>query len=130
MPARDELLALYGQWFQLTEQEGEAIRGALWPQVELCQGAKERLMARIAGAGERLTQEARSAGLEMDRAQAPMRPIVDELIRMETRNGEWLERQMEVGRKQREALDQTMRNLRQVKRAYAGQAAAQWQSYS
>jgi hypothetical protein len=58
------------------------------------------------------------------------RPIVQELIQWETRNGESLARQMAAARARQAELGTGKENLRRIKSSYLATAVAQWQSYS
>ena len=130
MSAFQELSRLYQEWRCLSEAEGEAIRRNEWPAVEECQDAKYKLQTLITLATELYQSDLAHPGgdpLDYDRQ---FRGIVAELIQLEERNGKWLEDQKQRAREQREDLARTTANLRQVRRAYAGDRSAAWTSYS
>ena len=130
MNARNELLAVFDQWRQLTETEGDAIKLADWPQVDACQNAKQRLQPLII----RFTGEAQaeSARLGVDRSmmEREIRGVVDHLIRLEHRNGEWVSDCRRAAQGREGNLEQATRNLSRVQKSYAPPRSAVWQSYS
>ena len=122
MTPADELSALYRQWRHLTEAESQAIRSNAWAQVEAAQSAKARLQPRIAEV---------SAALAPVAHEQRFYAVVEELIQLEQGNRELIQAQRQVAQHQKEQLDQTSRNLRQLHRSYAPPAVrAHWQSYS
>ncbi len=122
MTPSDELSALYRQWRRLTESESQAIRANAWAQVEAVQSAKARLQPRIAEV---------SAALEPVAHEQRFYPVVEELIQLEQGNRELIQAQRQIAQLQKEQLDQSSRNLRQLHRSYAPTIArAHWQSYS
>jgi hypothetical protein len=130
MNAQQDLLELFQEWRTLTEAEGQAIRSAIWPEVNRCQDAKFHLQSRLMLVHESLQAERRAQGLDPETYDPPYRQVVTELIRLEQRNGEWLADQYQQAECQNQDLARTSRNLRQVHRAYASGAPTHWHSYS
>ena len=130
MEAHTQLRALYQEWRELSEREAEAIQTAFWSKVTKCQEAKKELQRRIVSITEVMQSEIATLGLSQSVVDDEMRRIVDELILLESRNGDLLADQRERGKKEESELERSSRNLRQVHRAYAGQQTAAWQSYS
>lgn len=121
MSAMEELSELYRQWRSLTEEEGDAISAGAWSQVEGFQSAKARLQPRITELSQRvdaLTHETR------------FRPVVEELMQLERRNGAMLQKKRAAAQEQEQVLDRTHRNLRQIQKSYLPPARMHWQSYS
>jgi hypothetical protein len=109
-------MELFKEWRALTVAEAEAIQEKDWHRLEDCQNAK---------AG--LTLEIGRRGQQDDRG---LRPIIDELIAMESEN----QRALAAARLGLEAeyalLEQAGRTVRQVSRAYGADSRPTWQSYS
>ena len=130
MSASTELFGTYEAWREWSEAEGDAIRQLDLPLVAHCQQAKQMLQARIIN----LTQEAQAewtrVGRDVAEAQREIRAVIQELILIETRNGEDLAEQRHNARAQCATLDQSTRNLRRVRESYAPVAAPAWNSYS
>lgn len=116
-----ELTALYEQWRSLTEAEGQAIEATAWVQVEQYQSAKGRLQPRIA----EVTQRLDASTLERE-----FRAVVEGLMRLEHRNNALLQRQRHAAERQKQELDRTSRNLRQIHKSYVPPVRTHWQSYS
>ena len=121
MSPADELGALYEQWHRLTEDEGAAIEGGAWTQVEHYQLAKSRLQPRIVEVSQRLDAAAH---------EEQFRPIIDKLIELERRNSARVEEQRRAAQQQKQELDKSSRQLRQVHQSYVPHSRAHWQSYS
>lgn len=121
MSAAEELSELYRQWRSLTVEEGNAISVGAWSHVEGFQSAKARLQSRISELSRRIdavTHETR------------FRPVVEELMQLERRNGAILRKQRAAAQEQEQVLDRTRRNLRQIQKSYLPPARMLWQSYS
>ena len=115
MDARLELAELLGHWLRLTQAEAKAILSAAWPSVREIQAAKGRLRKPIAELKEAWQAEnsgewLSAPGMESFRREA------GRLVSLETRNGELLASQLQRARRERESLDQALRNLRNVHR--------------
>ena len=130
MSANNDLLDLFQEWRALTEAEGQAIQSATWPEVTRCQDAKSQLQTRLIATHELLQAELKASGLDAEAYDPRYRQVVAELIRLEQRNSEWLADQYQQADQQRNDLARASRNLRQVHRAYARTASANWHSYS
>lgn len=123
MSPADELAALFAQWRSLTEEEGKAIESGAWAQVEHYQSAKSRLQPRIVEVSQRI-------GIEVAVHELQFRPIVDELMTMERRNAARLRDTRSSAEQEKQDLDKSSRNLRQLHKSYVPPARAHWQSYS
>jgi len=117
----DELAALYAQWRSLTEGEGEAIESGSWTEVEHYQSAKSRLQPRIVEVSQRI---------EVAIHELQFRPVVEELITLERRNSDRLRDTRHSAEQEKQDLDKSSRNLRQLHKSYVPPARAHWQSYS
>lgn len=121
MSPTEELSELFRQWRSLTEDEGVAIEAGAWNQVEGCQSAKSRLQPRISELSQRVDSAAH---------ETRFRPVVEELMQMERRNGVLLQQKRSNAREQQHSLDRSQRNLRQIQKSYLPPARMHWQSYS
>ncbi len=121
MSPADELSALYQQWRSLTEDEGEAIEGGMWANVEQFQTAKARLQTRITEVSQRLDASVH---------ERKFRLIVEELIQLERHNNCLLQRRRQAADEQMRELDKASRHLRQLHKSYVPPAQTHWQSYS
>jgi hypothetical protein len=121
MSPADELTALYTQWRSLTEEEGDAIESGAWTKVEHYQSAKSRLQPRIVEVSQRI---------EVAVHELQFRPIVEELMTMERHNAARLRDSRHSAEQEKQHLDKSSRNLRQLHKSYVPPARAHWQSYS
>jgi hypothetical protein len=126
MDAHTELLNLYEEWKGLTEKEGAAILELNWAEVRSCQKTKQQLQPRII----RATDAAKNAPGQGSEFQARIRHCVNELILMETRNSEALEKRLEAAENEMNSLDRTSYRLKQVQKSYTGARAPSWNQYS
>ena len=120
MSAQDENFHLIERWRELSEQESEAIRTHSWPWLHSLQRTKETLQVAITAARPESTPATRREWREM----------ADRLIALERGNADALAEQLRSVTRQREELERSVRNLRQVRQSYASTAATPWQSYS
>jgi hypothetical protein len=128
MNARDQLLELYEAWRTLSEDEGAAIRQSDWARLSRCQAAKLGLQVRIITAGEKLDRETTLGRPAAPGLDAGLRAVLDGLIRLEARNGEWLAERRREARVESLSLECAARNLRQVRQAYAPGLRSAWHS--
>lgn len=130
MKSQDDLHALYAEWRRLTEAEKTAIERSQWAKLHQYQAQKQELQACLLQA----TECWRAGGADPARCQAEyerqFRPVVDELILLETRNHEMLRCRHEKCRAELEGLGAAARQLRELHRAYAPQRPSWWSSYS
>jgi hypothetical protein len=127
---RHALLDLYAEWRRLTELEGAAIDREEWPVVFQQQQLKRGLQDEIVRVTEAWNHElsaAREGSAPFDR---DIRPIIADLIRLESHNHELVCERRQTAHSLRQTLDQSSANLRAIHRAYAPGAAVRWQSYS
>lgn len=121
MTPAEELSGLYAQWRTLTEEEGAAIESGAWNQVEQYQSAKARLQPRIVEVSERV---------ETVLHALQFRPLVEDLMALERRNSSRLRESRQAAELQKQDLDKSSRNLRQLHKTYAPSARTHWHSYS
>jgi len=117
----DELTELYEQWRRLSQEEGRAIDDADWEQVAQCQSGKSSLQPRIAELSERL---------EAAVHETRFRSVVEPLMEMERSNQGRLREQRQLAERQKQQLDRSRRQLRQLHQSYVPPARTNWQSYS
>jgi hypothetical protein len=124
------LRAYYEQWRSLTETEGEAIRGGLWQQVDQVQETKRQLQQLILGATRELRAECARCGADVTGVEQQLRSLVEQLVQLESRNGQSLDEQLHQSRVQLQQLDTADRNLHRIRRAYSPSREANWESFS
>jgi len=117
----EELTALYEQWRCLSREEGRAIDDADWDQVAQCQSGKTGLQPRIAELSQRP---------EVAAHETQFRSVVEPLMEMERSNQARLGEQRELAERQKQQLDRSSRQLRQLHQSYVAPARTNWQSYS
>ena len=120
------LLELYQEWKSLTEKEGAAIQASNWAEVRFCQKSKQQLQPKIIRTTD-LTKTAPGGGTEFE---AQVRECVNELIQLETRNQETLEKRLSSAEKEKNGLERTSHRLKQVQKSYAPARGPAWDQYS
>jgi hypothetical protein len=130
MQARDELFAAYAEWRRWTQIEGQAIEAANWPRMRECQEAKQRLQPRIICGNDQARRECDRLGLNRGEMERDMRKVIDELIALETRNGQTLAHKRRQTDAEQLDLDRAQRNLRRIHHSYGGCRAPAWSSFS
>jgi serine phosphatase RsbU (regulator of sigma subunit) len=130
LSARDYLRGLYKTWRTLTDEETEAINAHAWSRVHQCQACKRKLQDQIVLATEELNAELVFSGLNRADTEVEFRRMVEELILLESRNGELIANRMDQAREEQSETERSARNLRQVHRAYSSAALPAWCSYS
>lgn len=130
MSAKSNLEDAYGEWEQLTRSEGAAIQNEDWPRVSECQRSKQDLQKEIIHLTESAQAECRVAGADPRHLEHDLRPIINGLIALETRNAELLASRRRATEARRLHLDQAAHNLRRVQKSYTTPAKAVWNSYS
>lgn len=130
MSAQATLLQLYQDWRNWTEAEREAIEAGDWRRVKACQGAKSELQPRILKQTQEAQTECQRAGVDRSVLDRQVRSVVNELIYLETRNGEFIAEQRRNAEAELEALGRSGRNLAKIHKHYTTGAAAAWESYS
>jgi hypothetical protein len=127
--ARHRLLDLYAEWRRLSELEGAAIGRDEWPSVAQQQALKRELQGRIVEATEAWSREQEATGGPA-RFEQEFRPIVADLIQLESRNHERLCERRALARAALASLDRSAAQLRGIQKAYAPGGGSCWQSYS
>lgn len=125
-----ELEALLGEWRDLTKAEHRLITEEDWAGVQQQQDRKQDLKQRIerttgARPGFRPPNAEEEAGDEMR-----LRPLVAELVALETINAGLVAARRAAVRVQLSEFDRTTEVLRGLNRAYGAACAAHWSSYS
>ena len=69
-------------------------------------------------------------GLDSKNFERDLRPIINNLIVMETQNAELIATRRQAADVEKLDLDQASQNLRRVHKSYSPPAAAVWNSYS
>lgn len=128
--SRQQLFDLYKQWESLTQSEWEAICGSRWPELAGLQAGKRALQDSIATAAQEWETECQRRGFRVEHSRHEFCGIVESLVRLEARNIEYLEAQMERVRAETKELDGSTKSLRQVKKAYSLVPNPIWHSYS
>jgi len=122
--------AYYEQWRTLTEAEGDAIHSGLWKKVEQLQETKRQLQELILGATRELRVECARAGADAAAVEQQLHGLVEQLVQLESRNGQSLAEQLHQTQAQLQQLDAAGRNLNQIRRAYGHAREANWESFS
>lgn len=130
MSACATLLELYQEWRRWTESEGDAILAGNWPLVRRCQAAKGELQSRILDQTDKAQHDCDRSGIDRTAFDKQLRTCVNELIYLETRNGEFLREQRDAAEEQQASLERSSRNLPQIRMRYAQQRGVAWESYS
>lgn len=130
MSACATLLDLYQEWRQWTHAEGESILAGDWRQVKRCQAAKAELQPRILEKTEEAHLECARDGINRPNFDKQVRSLVNELIFLETRNGEMLAEQKRALNAEYHDLKRSGRTLTRIHKQYAPSSAAAWESYS
>jgi hypothetical protein len=130
MSACATLLELYQEWRQWTETEGEAILANNWRQVVRCQAAKTELQPRILTQTDLAEAECARDGIDRNAFKKQVRSRVNELIYLETRNGEFLAEQKQSAELEYDGLNRSSRNLPKIRKQYTSESKAAWEFYS
>ena len=130
MIAKKSLFDAYNSWEQLTQTEGAAIQSGDWARVAECQQAKQGLQKQIIHLTESAQAECIETGLDSKNFERDLRPIINKLISMESRNSELLAIRRQAADIEKLDLEQASNNLRRVQKSYSPATAAVWNSYS
>ena len=130
MIAKKSLFDAYNSWEQLTQAEGAAIQSGDWARVAECQQAKQGLQKQIIQLTESAQAECIETGLDSKNFERDLRPIINNLISMESRNSELIAIRRHEADVEKLDLDQAAQNLRRVQKSYSPPATAVWNSYS
>lgn len=130
MSACATLLELYQEWRKWTHAEGEAILAGDWRQVKRCQAAKTELQPRILQQTAEAQLECERDGINRPAFDKQIRSLVNELIFLETRNGEMLAEQKRALSAEYHDLKRSGRTLTRIHKQYAPNSTAAWESYS
>lgn len=130
MSACTTLLELYQQWRKWTHAEGEAILEGDFPKVKRCQNAKAELQPRILQQTGEAQKECERDGINRPALDKQIRSLVNELVFLETRNGELLAEQKRALSAEYHDLKKSGRTLTRIHKKYAPNSTAAWESYS
>jgi hypothetical protein len=130
MIAKKKLFDAYDSWEQLTQAEGSAIQSGDWSRVAECQQAKQGLQKKIIHLTESAQAECIETGLDSKNFERDLRPIINNLISMESHNSELLAIRRQAADVEKLDLDQASQNLRRVQKSYSPPASPVWNSYS
>jgi hypothetical protein len=128
--AHQLLLDLYAEWRRLSELEGAAIGRDKWPCVAQQQQLKRRLQTRIVEATDAWNRQRPALPGASELFETEFRPIVADLIRLESRNHELLCERRQHAHSAVASLGRSAAHLRGITRAYASGDGVRWQSYS
>lgn len=130
MIAKKSLFNAYSEWEQLTQAESAAISGGDWTRVAQCQSEKQKLQKQIISLTESAQAECIETGLDAKHFERDLRPIINNLISMESRNAELIATRRHAAEVERIELDTASSNLKRVQKSYSAPAAPVWNSYS
>ena len=99
---------LLTQWRQLTEAETRAIEADDWTGVANLGTLKANLQPAITAA----------TGGQPGECPVELRPLLEELIRLEEANHERVSRRLTAAREERRGLDRSTQNLRRIQKSY------------
>jgi hypothetical protein len=125
-----ELTCLLAEWRRLTELEWQAILHDHWPELARHQQDKARLRPHITQALQQVRAAQSPQQTPVDTAAEPFGAAASELVALQKRNRDAIHAKCRNKRAELQGLSQTIRNLQDVRRAYGGQNAHLWQSYS
>ncbi len=124
------LLSLYAEWRRLTEIESAAIGREEWREVEEQQLSKQNLQAQIVRVSDQWHTEQRGPEPAQACFEREFRPIVTDLIQREHHNQGVLGERRSRLQSRLATTNQSASRLRGIQRAYGGDQASRWQSYS
>ena len=128
-PVMKPLIDLYTRWGVLTRAESEAIHARDWAALSEYQSEKQSLRDEITRLQEVAASKPRQAGADAMAANK-LKPVLEQLIRMESDNASLLAAQKQLLAEQQSALRHASRTLHQVHQAYAAGRSEVWNSYS
>jgi hypothetical protein len=130
MSAQANLLQLYQDWRAWTDSEREAILASDWRKVKSCQEAKSQLQPLILKQTEQAQKECLQAGADKTALDKRIRSVINELIYLESCNGECITEQRAQAQAEFDGLQRSGRNLTRIQKHYAPGPRMAWESYS
>jgi hypothetical protein len=125
-----DLMSVLAEWRRLTEREAQAILNDDWKSVAEQQQHKLQLHEQITRARE-LAGAARTTGtMGGGGSEDKLKEVVTELVALETRNRDVLNAKRQSRQAECARVNETVRNLRGVRRTYGGIQSHRWDSYS
>ncbi len=125
-----DLEQLFQEWRTATEAEGKAIRCDDWEAVFAEQRHKEDLKSRIVRSTDEWQKQWPQTGETQQDYERRFRPLVTELISLESSNEQLLADRKEQVRRELAETNRSASRLRGVHRAYGSSADTNWASYS
>ena len=125
-----DLMSVLAEWRRLTEREAQAILIGDWKNVAEQQERKAQLREPItrarelAGAAQATNEKAGGGG------EDKLKAFVTELVALETRNRDVINAKRQGCQAELDRVNETVRNLRGVRRTYGGFHSHRWHSYS
>lgn len=130
MIAKKNLFEAYDTWEQLTQTESAAIKASDWARVTESQQSKQVLQKKIIALTESAQAECIETGLDSTHFERDLRPIINNLILMESHNAELIAVKRQAADVEKLDLDHASNNLRRLQKSYSPPTAAVWNSYS
>ena len=124
------LLGLLDDWRRLTLAEKEAIDSLDWDTLRDLQKQKAQLQPQIARGEAEVFGPGSAATPKRAAEKRRLRECVEELAKLEKKNGDSLAILIAADKQRLENAGQSLRSLRVVQRAYAKASQSFWHSYS
>jgi len=125
-----DLMSVLAEWRRLTEHEAQAILNDDWKSVAEQQHCKLQLREQINRARELAGARRTTSKTVGGEAEDKLKAVVTELVALETRNRDVLNAKRQGRQAECERVNETVRNLRDVRRTYGGVQSHRWHSYS
>jgi len=123
-------MLILAEWRRLTEREAQAILSDDWKSVAEQQQRKARLREELTRVRE-LAGTAPTTGEPDDGGdEDELKAVATELVALETRNREVLSAKRQARQAELQRVNEAVRNLRGVRRAYGSIHSHRWYSYS
>ena len=126
----NDLTLLFSDWRETTRAEGDAIAHGRWSEVAAHQQHKRDLQRDIVTVTEAWQRTWPRTGETQADYEQQFRPLLGELIELETRNALLIDELRAANRAEQSRMDQTVTTLRGVRRAYGTSTSTHWASYS
>jgi hypothetical protein len=113
MDHRQRIATILKQWLEMTHAESQAIRAGDWPALKIVQADKAKLRAPLGEAVEQWRAQSPAQA-----AADPYRAEVNQLLALETQNGNLLAARKHRAHQKKRLLEQALFNLRRVRSTY------------
>jgi hypothetical protein len=114
MDQRQRIATILKQWLEMTHAESQAIRAGDWPALKIVQTDKAKLRLPLGQAVEQWRAENPAQA-----ATDPFRAEVNQLLALETQNGNLLAARKHRAQQKKRLLEYALFNLRRVRSTYA-----------